>query len=50
MRDIQQLSAEARSQTGKGPAYRARLKGLIPGVIYGGGTDPESLSVDKRAS
>lgn len=48
MREVQQLSAEARNQTGKGPAYRARQKGLIPGVMYGGGTEPESVSLDKR--
>lgn len=48
MREVQQLSAEARTQTGKGPAYRARQKGLIPGIIYGGGTDPENVALDKR--
>ena len=42
MREIQQLSAEARSQTGKGPSYQTRQKGLIPGVLYGGGPTPKT--------
>lgn len=48
MREVQQLSAEARNQTGKGPAFRARQKGLIPGIVYGGSDKPESVAVDKR--
>ncbi len=48
MREVQQLSAEARNQTGKGPAFRARQKGLIPGIVYGGSDKPESVAVDNR--
>jgi large subunit ribosomal protein L25 len=48
MREVQTLSAEARNQTGKGAAFRARQKGFIPGVVYGGGSNPESVAVDKR--
>ena len=47
MRQIQELSVEQRSGTGKGPAYRARLKGLIPAVVYGGearARDPSRLT------
>jgi large subunit ribosomal protein L25 len=49
MREMQQLSAEARNETGKGAAFRARQKGFIPGVVYGGGTEPQAVAVDKRA-
>jgi large subunit ribosomal protein L25 len=48
MRDIQELTAQARAGTGKGPAYQARLKGFIPGIIYGGGSAPEPVSVDRH--
>ncbi|HWA70086.1 MAG TPA: 50S ribosomal protein L25/general stress protein Ctc, partial [Rhizomicrobium sp.] len=48
MSKIQELTVEARSGRGKGPAYQARLKGLIPGVIYGGTADPETVAVDSR--
>ena len=48
MREVQILSAEARNETGKGAAFRARQKGFIPGVVYGGNADPESVAVDKR--
>jgi large subunit ribosomal protein L25 len=48
MREIQELSAEPRAGTGKGPAFQARQKGLVPGVIYGGDTAPENVAVDAR--
>src|SRR3954470_15717434 len=45
MREMQQLEAETRPGTGKGAAYRVRQKGLIPGVVYGGGGTPENVCV-----
>jgi large subunit ribosomal protein L25 len=48
MRQIQELSAQARTGKGKGPAYQARLKGLVPAVIYGGGAEPQNVAVDFR--
>src|SRR5471030_3092138 len=48
MTKIQELKAESRSGRGKGPAYQARLKGLIPGVIYGGTAEAETVAVDSR--
>ena len=48
MRETQELRAEARIGTGKGPAYQARLKGLVPAVVYGGDVAPENVSVDYR--
>ena len=49
MTKIQELKAESRTGRGKGPAYQARQKGLIPGVIYGGDyATLETVSVDGR--
>ncbi|MEM9229040.1 MAG: 50S ribosomal protein L25/general stress protein Ctc [Pseudomonadota bacterium] len=39
------LNATARAGTGKGAARQARREGLVPGVIYGGGEDPITISV-----
>ncbi len=48
MRETQELRAEARKGTGKGPSYQARLKGMVPGIVYGGDSAPETVSVDYR--
>ena len=48
MAQVQELKAETREGRGKGPAYQARLKGLIPGVIYGGKVEPETVNIDAR--
>jgi large subunit ribosomal protein L25 len=37
------LTAELRSQTGKGASRRARRDGKIPAVLYGHGADPQHL-------
>lgn len=39
------LLANVRTSTGKGPARRARLAGLIPAVMYGRGFDPVHLDL-----
>src|ERR1700759_4968104 len=48
MAQVQELKVETREGRGKGPAYQARLKGLIPGIIYGGKGEPETVNVDAR--
>ena len=48
MTKIQELAVEARANKGKGPAYQARQKGLVPAIIYGGTDAPETVSVDYR--
>ena len=48
MAQVQELKVETRAGTGKGPAFQARSKGLIPGVIYGGKGEPENVAVDGR--
>ena len=42
---IPDLNATARSGTGKGAARKARREGLVPGVVYGGGQDPQAINV-----
>ena len=45
MAELPILEATARSGTGKGAARAARREGLVPGVIYGGGSDPIAINV-----
>ncbi|MFL6116240.1 MAG: 50S ribosomal protein L25, partial [Catenulispora sp.] len=42
------ISAEPRSEFGKGFARRARAAGKIPAVIYGHGDDPRHVSLPAR--
>ena len=42
------LSAESRSEFGKGFARRIRAAGKIPAVLYGHGTDPRHLTLAAR--
>lgn len=43
--NIRELSVEPREALGKGPVGRLRRKGLVPAVLYGGGSAPVALSV-----
>jgi len=43
--EIPDLSATVRTGTGKGAARQARRDGLVPGIVYGGGTDPLPINV-----
>jgi large subunit ribosomal protein L25 len=40
------LTAEPRTDTGKGVARKLRAAGRVPAVLYGQGTEPIALSVD----
>ena len=42
---IPDLHAEARTGTGKGAARQARRDGLVPGIVYGGGSDPLAINI-----
>jgi len=44
MKDSFQIDATPRSDTGKGASRRLRREGLVPGIIYGGGQDPQMVS------
>ncbi len=49
MREMQDLKAEPRAATGKGPAFQTRRKGLTPGIVYGGkGAAPQAVMIDSR--
>ena len=39
------LNVDVREETGKGAARAARREDLVPGVLYGGGQDPVSISL-----
>jgi len=41
-----EVSAESRTDQGKGASRRLRRDGKVPGVIYGAGKDPVSITVD----
>ena len=45
MADTPVIEAMARTGTGKGAARSARREGLVPGVIYGGGEDPQTINI-----
>jgi large subunit ribosomal protein L25 len=40
-----ELNAEPRDDTGKGASRRLRHTGKVPAIMYGGGKDPEPLSL-----
>ncbi len=42
---IPDLNATARAGTGKGAARQARRDGQVPGVVYGGGEDPQPINI-----
>ena len=48
MADSASLSLTVRGPEGSRSARRLRRAGNVPGVIYGGGADPEHFSVDAR--
>lgn len=44
MKETFEINAIARGDGGKGASRRLRREGLVPGIIYGGGRDPEMVS------
>ena len=42
---IPDLNATVRAGTGKGAARQARRDGDVPGIVYGGGADPQSINI-----
>jgi large subunit ribosomal protein L25 len=43
-----ELNAEPRTDTGKGASRRLRHAGKVPAIMYGGGKDPESLTLSHK--
>ena len=44
--EIPDLIATARAGTGKGAARQSRREGKVPGIVYGGGSDPLPIDLD----
>ncbi|AHD02000.1 50S ribosomal protein L25/general stress protein Ctc [Leisingera methylohalidivorans] len=44
-KEIPDLVAEVRAGTGKGAARAARRAGMVPGVVYGGDSDPVAIQI-----
>lgn len=47
--EIPDLNATVRTGTGKGAARQARREGNVPGIVYGGGTDPVAINIPYNA-
>ncbi len=45
---VSEIKASARRRSGKGGARSARREGVVPGIVYGGGSSPETISIDGR--
>lgn len=45
MADMPIIEATARAGSGKGAARQARRDGMVPGVIYGGGAEPQTINI-----
>ena len=43
-----ELEATARGGVGKGAARQARREGFVPGVVYGGNSDPETINIKQN--
>jgi large subunit ribosomal protein L25 len=43
-----ELNAKVRNESGKGSARQARMRGLVPAVLYGEGEEPRPLLVDYK--
>lgn len=48
MQETFEIEAIARSDTGKGSSRRLRREGMVPGIVYGGGKDPEMISTKEN--
>ena len=46
MSDNIQLNAEPRADSGKGASRRLRRTNMVPAVVYGGDSDPQSITLD----
>lgn len=45
MAELPIIEAEARANAGKGAARQTRRDGMVPAVIYGGGSDPQAIAI-----
>ncbi len=47
--EIPDLEALVRTGTGKGAARQARREGYVPGIVYGGGNEPQPINLPYNA-
>lgn len=47
--EIPDLNAVARTGTGKGAARQARRESYVPGIVYGGGKEPQPINIPYNA-
>lgn len=47
--ELPDLHAHVRTGTGKGAARQARRDGMVPGIVYGGGSDPVAINIPFNA-
>jgi large subunit ribosomal protein L25 len=45
---VSEIKATQRRQSGKGGARGIRREGDVPGIVYGGGKDPEAIALNER--
>lgn len=48
MAQASEIKASARDRAGQGGARATRREGRVPAVLYGGGKDPQNLSLDSK--
>ena len=47
MAEQHSIKAEGRTDQGKGASRRLRHAGKVPGIVYGGGSDPKMIQMDQ---
>jgi large subunit ribosomal protein L25 len=48
VQQVSEIKATRRERSGKGGARSVRRQGEIPGIVYGGGKDPETIALNQR--
>ncbi|CAK0781475.1 50S ribosomal protein L25 [Gammaproteobacteria bacterium] len=48
MQETFEIQAQPRSDTGKGASRRLRLRGNVPGIVYGAHRDPAMITLEHR--
>ncbi len=49
MKEDFEINLLSRDDSGKGASRRLRLAGLVPGIVYGGGKDPQMVKADHNS-
>jgi len=48
VQQVSEIKATQRRRAGKGGARCIRREGAVPGIVYGGGKEPEAIALDQR--